>query len=256
MKKEEQQGAQQPQALDISGVFPEADCPLCYDVGRVAVSDPADTEIDTVACPECQGALGDARRVIQEMRARRVNHGRNFSDTLHTWADRLEASLQAVSQKGQEARDWEMRAQKYDDVLLPFLGMMRAELHANSGKGDRPVWLAMDVKTALLEVFYHMGKLQKAVRDNDSDEIREHSADVAIMSMMLADICGVLPTETSTEQPERNERQLFEAEFPPPAGVSFYDALGRYCVGGAGTLTECDVYQAAWDGWQKRAGLL
>jgi hypothetical protein len=82
--------------------------------------------------------------------------------------------------------------EKYDDVLLPFLAMMRAELHANSGKGDRPGWLAMDKKTSLLEIFYHLSKLQKAVKDDNQDGIREYSADVANMSMMLADICGVL----------------------------------------------------------------
>ena len=28
-------------------------------------------------------------------------------------------------------------SEKYDDVLLPFLTLMRRELHANSRKGDR-----------------------------------------------------------------------------------------------------------------------
>jgi hypothetical protein len=92
--------------------------------------------------------------------------------------------------------------QKYDDVLLPFLSMMRAELHANAGKGDRPGWLAMDVKTALLEIFYHIGKLQKAAKKGDRDGIREYSADVANMSMMLADICGVLPEYQAQTAPQ------------------------------------------------------
>ena len=92
--------------------------------------------------------------------------------------------------------------QKYDDVLLPFLAMMRAELHANSDKGDRPGWLAMDVKTALLEIFYHMGKLQKAAKKGDHNGIREYSADVANMSMMLADICGTLPEYQAQTAPQ------------------------------------------------------
>jgi hypothetical protein len=92
--------------------------------------------------------------------------------------------------------------QKYDDVLLPFLSMMRAELHANAGKGDRPGWLAMDVKTALLEIFYHIGKLQKAAKKGDRDGIREYSADVANMSMMLADICGALPGYQAQTAPQ------------------------------------------------------
>ncbi|WP_374979259.1 hypothetical protein PSGK_21225 [Pseudomonas solani] len=82
---------------------------------------------------------------------------------------------------------------KYNQVLLPFLKMMETELHANAGKGDRPGWLAMDRNTALLEIFYHLGKLQKALKDSNPDGILEHAADVANMSMMLVDICGLLP---------------------------------------------------------------
>lgn len=85
---------------------------------------------------------------------------------------------------------------KYNEVLLPFLKMMETELHANAGKGDRPGWLAMDRNTALLEIFYHLGKLQKALKDSNLAGIREHAADVANMSMMLVDICGLLPTAT------------------------------------------------------------
>jgi hypothetical protein len=81
---------------------------------------------------------------------------------------------------------------KYDDVLVPFVSLMRRELHANAGKGDRPGWLAMDANTALLEVYYHLAKLQKAVRNNDGPAIQEYSADVANMAMMVLDICGGL----------------------------------------------------------------
>ncbi len=82
--------------------------------------------------------------------------------------------------------------EKYDNVLIPFVAMMRKELHANAGKGDRPGWLSMDNKTALLEIFYHLGKLQKAVKNGDHAGIREYAADVANMSMMLVDINGLL----------------------------------------------------------------
>jgi hypothetical protein len=85
-----------------------------------------------------------------------------------------------------------MSAQKYDDVLMPFLTLMRRELHTNSGKGDRPGWLAMNANQALLEVYYHLAKLQKAVRDNDGPGILEYGADVANMAMMVVDICGGL----------------------------------------------------------------
>ncbi len=88
---------------------------------------------------------------------------------------------------------------KYDDVLLPFLKSMEHELHANTGKGDRPGWLQMDRKTALLEIYYHLGKLQKATKGNDTAGIVEYAADVANMSMMLVDVCGLLAAAPGKE---------------------------------------------------------
>lgn len=78
---------------------------------------------------------------------------------------------------------------KYDFVLIPFMAMMSLELHANSDKGDRPGWLNMSEDECLLEIIYHYGKLQKAVRDEDVVLIREHAADVANLCMILVDIC-------------------------------------------------------------------
>lgn len=87
---------------------------------------------------------------------------------------------------------------KYDDVLLPFVSMMEAELHANSGKGDRPGWMAMSREALLLEIYHHLAKLQKATLHDSRAGVREFSADVANMSMMLADVCGALPTGRET----------------------------------------------------------
>lgn len=81
---------------------------------------------------------------------------------------------------------------KYDDTLLPFLALMRKELHANAHKGDREGWVAMNPGECLLEIYYHMGKLQKAVKGYDRFGIREFAADVANMAMMLVDICALL----------------------------------------------------------------
>lgn len=78
---------------------------------------------------------------------------------------------------------------KYTPFLGPFVRLMNAELHANAGKGDRQGWLSMSSDQAMLEIYYHAAKLQKAVRDGDGALIREHSADVANMSMMLLDLC-------------------------------------------------------------------
>lgn len=87
---------------------------------------------------------------------------------------------------------------KYAVVLRPFVETMNAELHANAGKGDRPGWLSMSRETAMLEIYYHVAKLQRAVRDDDPARIREYSADVANMAMMAADIAGVLTMEGSS----------------------------------------------------------
>ena len=85
-----------------------------------------------------------------------------------------------------------MTEEKYDDTLLPFLELMRKELHANSAKGDRPGWLRMSPEVALLEIYWHTAKLSAAVKNNDGSAITEHSADVANMAMMLLDVCGGL----------------------------------------------------------------
>jgi hypothetical protein len=94
-------------------------------------------------------------------------------------------ALAAVS-RSNKAKN--VMAEKYDDVLLPFLASMRRELHANAGKGDRPGWLAMTRDQVMLEIYYHVAKLQKAMRDGNAAAIEEHAADVANMAMMALDI--------------------------------------------------------------------
>lgn len=108
-------------------------------------------------------------------------------------SDASEALSQAAQPQGEPV------SQKYDDTLLPFVALMRKELHANAGKGDRPGWLAMSADTCLLEIFYHLGKLQKAVKKGDGDGMAEYAADVANMCMMLLDICGALHLSASAE---------------------------------------------------------
>lgn len=105
---------------------------------------------------------------------------------LHAENERLAALV--------EAQQPAPSAEKYDDTLLPFLALMRKELHANAGKGDRPGWLKMSADQALLEIYWHTAKLSAAVKNNDGAAIIEHSADVANMAMMLLDVCGGIPT--------------------------------------------------------------
>lgn len=85
--------------------------------------------------------------------------------------------------------------QKYDDTLLPFLALMRKELHANSHKGERDGWLGMTLLTAMNELTHHHNKLGGAVEAVDGPQIAEYAADVANCAMMLADIAGVLAHE-------------------------------------------------------------
>ncbi|HBP6319388.1 TPA: hypothetical protein L6A45_32605, partial [Pseudomonas aeruginosa] len=117
----------------------------------------------------------------------RPNQERGFA-----WSYLLASIKSCVKASGDSAQAQHSVPGKYDDVLLPFLKSMEHELHANAGKGDRPGWLQMDRRTALLEIYYHLAKLQKATKDNDAAGIVEYAADVANMSMMLVDVCGLL----------------------------------------------------------------
>ncbi|HGN6731981.1 TPA: hypothetical protein ACKSYC_005578 [Pseudomonas aeruginosa] len=124
----------------------------------------------------------------------RPNQERGFA-----WSYLLASIKSCVKVSGDSAQAQHSGPGKYDDVLLPFLKSMEHELHANAGKGDRPGWLQMDRKTALLEIYYHLGKLQKATKGNDTAGIVEYAADVANMSMMLVDVCGLLAAAPGKE---------------------------------------------------------
>lgn len=87
---------------------------------------------------------------------------------------------------------YSLELRKYDDTLLPFLAMMRKELHANSHKGDREGWLNMSVREAVDEITHHFGKLANAAEARDVPQVEEYSADLANCAMMLLDVCGGL----------------------------------------------------------------
>ncbi|HEK0003314.1 TPA: hypothetical protein SMN85_003646 [Pseudomonas aeruginosa] len=124
----------------------------------------------------------------------RPNRERGFA-----WSYLLASIKSCVKASWDSAQAQHSVPGKYDEVLLPFLKSMEHELHANAGKGDRPGWLQMDRKTALLEIYYHLGKLQKATKGNDTAGIVEYAADVANMSMMLVDVCGLLAAAPGKE---------------------------------------------------------
>ncbi len=100
-------------------------------------------------------------------------------------------------------------------ALATFVANMRRELAANSGKGDRPGWMGDTPRSLLAEIQHHYVKLHAVVVEWDrwaqgyearqvpwsrietaydlTELIAEFAADVANMSMMLADRCGALP---------------------------------------------------------------
>jgi hypothetical protein len=92
----------------------------------------------------------------------------------------------------------------YKEITSLFQEKMIEQLAANKRKGDRAGWLACDPMQLVLEIYYHTGKLQEAVKDNDAELIKEYSADVANMAMMVLDRTGGLlpPSEgTAAEKP-------------------------------------------------------
>ncbi|KPB77921.1 Lar family restriction alleviation protein [Pseudomonas cannabina] len=152
-------------------------------------------------CPFC--GAGDVKIVTAD--------GCHFAQCL-----KCEATGPTGFKRGDEDdADWNSRAQpadqqgepvatlakKYDDTLLPFVELMRKELHANADKGDRQGWLSMSADTCMLEIIYHFGKLQASVKRGDADGIAEYGADVANMCMMLLDICGVINLVQINAQP-------------------------------------------------------
>lgn len=83
----------------------------------------------------------------------------------------------------------------YKEVVSEFSKYMIKELVSNSDKGNREGdkgWLKMSKKTQLSELYYHVGKLQGAIKDGNTDLIKEHCADIANGALMVFDIYSPL----------------------------------------------------------------
>ena len=180
---EQVNGALRRYGIEPSGDY-GADMDRLTTTPKVAVSDAMIEPV--VAC------LGD-----DAARLRMENGGESeIADNMEEAAGLIESLFGRLPQPATAVID-----AKYDDVLLPFARLMANELHANAGKGDRPGWLQMSAAVAMLEIYHHAAKLQKAVKDGGGDAIREHAADVANMAMMLLDVCGGLDM-TEQRQPQ------------------------------------------------------
>lgn len=73
--------------------------------------------------------------------------------------------------------------------LQQFAILMERELQANAHKGT---WKNCPPQQILSDVLWHLAKLGWAIKENNLEAIREHSADTANMCMMIADIMGCL----------------------------------------------------------------
>lgn len=78
----------------------------------------------------------------------------------------------------------------YAKVTEKFREFMIKELAANFDKGDRDGekgWLEMTNKQLLSEIYYHTGKLQEALSNNNVILIKEYCADIANGALMCLD---------------------------------------------------------------------
>lgn len=72
-------------------------------------------------------------------------------------------------------------------IRQAFIAQMEAELAANAHKGDWNAWRpsAADLDQ---ELWHHVQKLRRALQKGDHAAVREHSADLANISMKAHEI--------------------------------------------------------------------
>ncbi len=74
-----------------------------------------------------------------------------------------------------------------------FAEKMKAELDENFYKGDRDQWLNLSRDEALVEIRYHLEKLEAAVEHGESKEkITEYAVDVGNCAMIFLDVMGYI----------------------------------------------------------------
>lgn len=182
-------GLEASEWAELRALLDAPTCKTCGDAGWVP--EPFSIRENMLECPDCK-PVAQGEPVAWQYR---VSAGPQTGWSL--WHDgkgeEFKQSYQ-VETRPLYAEQPAPVAHKYDDTLLPFLALMRKELHANSHKGDREGWLGMTPNQALSEVLHHVKKLEKA--EGNAQAI-EYAADVANCCMMLLDVCGLL-----TNKPE------------------------------------------------------
>lgn len=84
----------------------------------------------------------------------------------------------------------ETNIEEYKACIAVFGEKMLVELINNHDKGGRvgpEGWINYDMKLFFNEIYYHTGKLQAAIKNNDSELIKEYAADIANLALMVAD---------------------------------------------------------------------
>ena len=70
-------------------------------------------------------------------------------------------------------------------LIKEFSQLMLKEMDANEHKDVRGPWIKVHPKELLADVLYHCGKLAVSIRECDDEGVREYSADVANLAMMV-----------------------------------------------------------------------
>jgi hypothetical protein len=83
----------------------------------------------------------------------------------------------------------------FTSAVQLFSEQMLTQLRENYiRKGGREGWINDNPRDLVKELYYHTGKLQDAVASGFADGVREYSADVANLAMMVLDrVGGLLP---------------------------------------------------------------
>lgn len=77
--------------------------------------------------------------------------------------------------------------QEYKMCIDEFGKAMLHELRENHDKGGRKEWLVSPLKYFVDEVYYYNNKLLQAVLDGDTKLIKQYSADIANLGLMVYD---------------------------------------------------------------------
>jgi hypothetical protein len=84
---------------------------------------------------------------------------------------------------------------------------MVVQLAANQHKGDREVWVNMNVETLIDEIHYHTNKLASAVALKDKLHIKEYAADIANLAGMVMDKMKVIDLDSIDPDQSRGKRK-------------------------------------------------